>query len=117
MNEGPPSPQSLNSSGIRNAVDKVRPVPLNSMPSLAFAALFATISYLCYYRAISKIGASKAMALDVTYAAWAIVFTVIILRDFSVLSPLTVTCALTVIICGILSATDFKQLKSKRNKK
>ena len=86
------------------------------LPVIAAAAFFATVSYLCYYRAISKIGASKAMALDVTYAAWAIVFTVIILRDFSVLSPLTVACALTVIICGILSATDFKQLKSKRNK-
>ena len=86
------------------------------LPVIAAAAFFATVSYLCYYRAISKIGASKAMALDVTYAAWAIVFTVIILRDFSVLSPLTVTCALTVIICGILSATDFKELKAKRNK-
>lgn len=86
------------------------------LPVIAAAAFFATVSYLCYYRAISKIGASKAMALDVTYAAWAIVFTVIILRDYSVITPLTVICALTVIVCGILSATDFKELKAKRNK-
>lgn len=38
--------------------------------TLALAALFATISYLFYYRAISQIGASKAMALNITYTAW-----------------------------------------------
>ena len=84
------------------------------LPIIALAALFATISYLCYYKAISKIGASKAMALDVTYAAWSIFFTVVILRDFSVLSPLTVGCALIVIVCGILAAADFKELKKKK---
>ena len=83
------------------------------LPIIALAALFATISYLCYYKAIAKIGASKAMALDVTYAAWSIFFTVVILRDFSVLSPLTVGCALIVIVCGILAAADFKELKKK----
>ncbi|MCR5208395.1 MAG: DMT family transporter [Eubacterium sp.] len=87
------------------------------VPVIAAAAFFATVSYLCYYRAISKIGASKAMALDITYAAWAIVFSVIILRDTSIITPLTVTCAVIVIVCGILSATDFNQLKAKRNKK
>ncbi|MCF0128488.1 MAG: DMT family transporter, partial [Pseudobutyrivibrio sp.] len=46
--------------------------------TIAFAALFATVSYLFYYRAISQIGASKAMALNVSYSAWAIVFTVVI---------------------------------------
>lgn len=34
---------------------------------IALAGLFATISYLFYYKAISKIGPSKAMALDVTW--------------------------------------------------
>ena len=84
------------------------------LPIIALAALFATISYLCYYKAIAKIGASKAMALDVTYAAWSIFFTVVILRDFSVLSPLTVGCALIVIVCGVLAAADFKELKKKK---
>ena len=84
------------------------------LPIIALAALFATISYLCYYKAIAKIGASKAMALDVTYAAWSIFFTVVILRDFSVLSPLTVGCALIVIVCGVLAAADFNELKKKK---
>ncbi len=78
---------------------------------IAVAALFASLSYLCYYRAIAKIGASKAMALDISYVAWAIVFTVIILRDTSVLTPVTIICALIVIICGILASTDFKKMK------
>lgn len=84
------------------------------IPTIALAALFATISYLCYYKAISKIGASKAMALDVTYAAWSIVFTVVILRDLSVLTPMTVACAAIVIVCGIFSAADFKELMKRR---
>lgn len=84
------------------------------LPVIATAGLFATVSYLFYYRAISKIGASKAMALNVTYCAWAIVFTVIILRDTSVLNFTTIACALVVLICGILAAADVKELFKKK---
>lgn len=77
---------------------------------IAIAALFATVSYLFYYKAIAAIGASKAMALNVSYAAWAIVFTVLIFRDTSVLTPVTIICALIVIVCGIFAAADFKDL-------
>lgn len=80
---------------------------------IALAALFATVSYLFYYRAISQIGASKAMALNVSYAAWSIVFTVLLLRDTSVLTPMTILCALVVIVCGIFAAADFRELFSK----
>lgn len=80
------------------------------IPIIAVAGLFATVSYLFYYKAISKIGASKAMALNVTYCAWAIVFTVIILQNTSVLSPLTIGCAVVVLVCGIFAAADFKEI-------
>lgn len=83
------------------------------LPTIALAALFATVSYLLYYRAISQIGASKSMALNVSYSAWAIVFTVLILRDFSVLTPVTIVCAIIVLVCGILAAADFKELVGK----
>ena len=83
---------------------------------IALAALCATVSYLFYYRTIAKLGASKAMALNITYTAWAIVFTVIILQDFSVLNPLTLVCAGVVVVCGIFAATDFKALFHKRKK-
>ncbi len=80
---------------------------------IAIAGLFATVSYLFYYKAISQIGASKSMALNVTYCAWATVFTVVILRDTSVLKPVTIICSAVVLVCGILAATDFKLLFSK----
>lgn len=80
------------------------------LPVIALAALFATVSYLFYYKAIFKIGASKAMALNVSYSAWAIFFTIVLLRDTSVLTPLTISCALVVFVCSILAAADFKDL-------
>ncbi len=84
------------------------------LPTIAAAALCATVSYLFYYKAIAKLGAAKAMALNITYTAWAIFFTVIIVGDTSVLNPLTLICTGVVILCGIASATDLKQLFSKK---
>ncbi len=80
------------------------------LPILALAALFATTSYLCYYRSIARIGASKSMALNVTYAAWAVVFTAIVKQDASVFTPLTVACTAVVLVCGILAAAEPKQV-------
>lgn len=84
------------------------------LPTIAIAGLFATVSYLFYYKAIAQIGASKAMALNVTYCAWAIVFTVVILADTSVLTGTTICCSLVVLVCGIFAAADFKEILSKR---
>ena len=84
------------------------------LPTIVIAALFATVSYLLYYRTIAKIGAAKAMALNITYTAWAIGFTVILLGDLSILNPWTLICAGIVVICGIFAATDLKVLFSKR---
>lgn len=80
--------------------------------TIALAGLFATISYLFYYKAIAEIGASKAMALNVTYCAWAIIFTAV-LGDTSVLNPLTIVCTLIVLVCGIFAAADFKEIFNK----
>lgn len=86
------------------------------LPTLAGAALFASVSYLFYYRTIARIGASKAMALNITYTAWAILFTVVLLRDLSVLNPMTLICSAVIVVCGICSATDMKKLFGKKNK-
>ncbi len=83
------------------------------LPTIAIAGFFATVSYLFYYRAIAQIGASKAMALNITYCAWAIVFTVLIARDTSVLTPSTIVCALVVLVCGIFAAADFREILKK----
>lgn len=52
------------------------------------------------------------MALNVSYAAWAIVFKAIILGDTSVLNMWTIGCGLIVLICVFLAAADYKELFS-----
>ena len=84
------------------------------LPVIAIAALFATVSYLFYYKAISQIGASKAMALNVSYSAWAVVISIVVLRNYSLLNPITIICAIVVLGCGILAAADYKELFSKK---
>ncbi|MBQ4289622.1 MAG: DMT family transporter [Clostridia bacterium] len=93
------------------------------IPTIAIAGLFATASYLFYYRAISQIGASKSMALNVTYTAWAIVFTIlydVIYKIFDhehaigVPAPFTIVCACVVLVCGIFAAADFKEIFKKK---
>ncbi len=85
------------------------------LPTIVIAALFATISYLFYYRAIAQIGASKSMALNVTYCGWGIPFAAIAAWDFSTITPLKVVCALVVLVCGIFAAADFKDIFKKRS--
>ena len=80
------------------------------VPIIACAALFATASYLFYYRAISQIGASKSMALNITYSAWAVVISIIFLHGHSLLNPITIICTAVVLIFGILAAADYKEL-------
>ncbi len=86
------------------------------LPLIAGAALCATVSYLCYYRSIAKIGASKSMALNITYAAWALVFGWLLFHDTAALQVRTALCALVVIVCGILAAADFNSLFRKAEK-
>lgn len=87
------------------------------LPTIAVAALMATVSYLFYYKAIAQIGASKSMALNVTYSAWAIVFSALlaVVRGEAVtLTVTTVLCAVVVLVCGIFAAADFKEILGKR---
>lgn len=86
----------------------------NMLLIIALSALCATISYLLYYKTISSIGVSKAMGLNITYTAWAMLFSFIIFRDISIMNALSVACAVVVVICGVFAATDFKDLFKKR---
>ena len=83
------------------------------IPTIAVAAFFATVSYLCYYRAITQIGASKAMALNVSYSAWAVIISVVAFQDTSLLNPVTILCTVAVLVFGILAAADYKELRRK----
>lgn len=80
------------------------------IPIIVIASLFATVSYLFYYKSISEIGASKAMALNITYSAWAVVISIIFLNNYSLMNPTTITCAIVVLVFSILSAADYKEL-------
>ena len=88
------------------------------LPTIAIAGLFATVSYLFYYKAIAQIGASKAMALNVTYTAWAIVITasmaLIGIAGQSMPSVTTMLCAVVVLVCSVFAAADFKEIFKKK---
>ena len=80
------------------------------LPIIALAALFATASYLFYYRAISQIGASKSMALNITYSAWAVILSVVFLGNKGLLNPMTILCTIDVLVFGILAGAEYKDL-------
>ncbi|MBQ9872017.1 MAG: DMT family transporter [Eubacterium sp.] len=80
------------------------------LPIIALAALFATASYLFYYRAISQIGASKSMALNITYSAWAVILSVVFLGNKGLLNPMTILCTIVVLVFGILAGAEYKDL-------
>lgn len=86
------------------------------IPAIAGAAICGTASYVFYYKAITDIGASKAMALNITYVAWALVFTVLILHDKSVISPVTIFCAILVIVGSVFAAADIKEMFKRSDK-
>lgn len=88
-------------------------ITLNVLPTSAsgiifLSALFGTTSYLFYYRAIHKIGATKAMALNITYVAWAIGFGFLILNE--AVSLKEITCALVIIGGSIVAGGDIREL-------
>ena len=85
------------------------------LPAIALAALFATASYLFYYRAISQIGASKSMALNITYSAWAVILSVIFLGNKELLNPVTILCTIAVLVFGILAGAEYKDLVRKEH--
>ncbi|SIO24210.1 Uncharacterized membrane protein [Carnobacterium alterfunditum] len=75
---------------------------------ILLAALFGTTSYLFYYKAINKIGASKAMALNITYSAWSIVFGAIILNEE--VSLRSIIFALIIVGGSVTAATDLEEI-------
>lgn len=67
-------------------------------------ALFGTSSYLFYYRAIATIGPSKAMPLNITYSAWAILFSWLLLGTVPDMKE--IICGIVIVVASIVAATD-----------
>lgn len=83
------------------------------MPTIALAATFGTISYQCYYYSISKIGATKALPLNVTYVAWTIILSLIIFRNVDDYNWLSYLSMIIVFVSSIFAAIDISKLKEK----
>lgn len=80
-----------------------------AMGVLAFAALAGTVSYLFYYKAIDTVGAARGMALNISYAAWAVVFGLILMG--TVPGVLQVTACIAILVGTVLAASpDWKDL-------
>lgn len=74
---------------------------------IALAALSGTVSYLCYYKTIRRLGPAKAMTLNITYAAWAIVLELMLLQtqpDFK-----KAICGIVILTGSLITAFDRKK--------
>lgn len=82
---------------------------------VAAAAAAGVASYLFYYRAISLVGAAKATALNISYCAWALIYTS--LWMFSFPTGKEIVCCILIFAGTVLSATeDLRSLLRVRNK-
>lgn len=80
---------------------------------VALSALAGTASYLFYYKGISVIGAAKAMALNISYSAWAVAFGFIL--QGTVPTPATVFLCVLILVGTILAASDWNELFGRKN--
>ena len=69
-------------------------------------ALAGAISYFCYYGAINTIGATKAMALNIGYSVWAMIFAFLIQGTDITLKM--IICAILVIVGSVMVAAPKK---------
>lgn len=84
---------SLNTSSLQ---------PLKIAGMAIIVGLLGVGSYLCYYRGIAKVGASRAMAANVTYAAWSMIVTAII--SCTMPSVLAWICCITIMFSTVFVA-------------
>ena len=74
---------------------------------IIFAGIVGTISYLLYYHSIAAVGASKAMALNISYPAWAFVFQLFVSPQFDIRTFIAV---FMIVVGTLISSTDKKKL-------
>ena len=83
---------------------------------VALAGLAGTASYLFYYKALSAIGASRGMALNISYSAWAIIFALVLQGTIPTLTQ--VICCVVILVGTVLAATsNWGDLLPKRTEK
>jgi len=84
---------------------------------LLILPLAGSVDYLFYYKAIDAIGASRGMALNISYSAWSVIFAALAgiilpaIMPEAIPSPLVVICCIVIIVGTVLSATpDWSEL-------
>lgn len=85
------------------------------IPVIMLAGLFGTASYLFYYYSIDKIGATKALPLNVTYVAWTVVLSLMLFRNVDDYNWLSYLSMVLVFVSSIFAAVDVSQLRGKKN--
>ncbi|MBB6334267.1 DMT family transporter [Schaalia hyovaginalis] len=89
----------------------IRAIPTLGTGVIALAALAGTASYLFYYTAINTVGASRGMALNISYSAWAVIFALPLIG--TVPSVLQIVCCMVILVGTVLAATpNWKELRS-----
>lgn len=90
----------------------IQAAPSGATVYILLAGLAGASSYLFYYKGISRIGAARGMATNVTYSAWAVVFGLILLGNIP--TVVSIVCCI-VIMCGtILAACNWDELFHRR---
>lgn len=82
-------------------------IPTQATWIIALSALFGTASYICYYRAITIIGASKTMALNITYSAWSVLFALLLLHTLPDLW--SILWGVVIVVGSLVAAADIKK--------
>lgn len=85
-------------------------IPNISTIIIVITALTGTASYVFYYKGIHKIGATRAMSLNITYSAWAIFLGLILLGNNIDLK--SIFCCIIIMIGSVMSAGDLNEIKS-----
>lgn len=75
-----------------------------AMGLVALAAAAGTASYLFYYKAIDLLGAARAMALNISYSAWAVLFA--FLLQSIVPAPEQIVLCVVILVGTVLAATE-----------
>ena len=83
-------------------------VPTTATVIIILTALAGTASYVFYYKGIYKLGATKAMALNITYSAWSIIFGVILLKNS--LDLKMIVCCICIMVGSVMAAGDIKEI-------
>lgn len=86
-------------------------IPTIGSGVIALSALAGAVSYLFYYKAIDAIGAAKGMALNISYSAWAVICSALVLGCAP--SPWEVICCIAILLGTIFAAADTKELFSR----